>query len=30
MDYDCILREHFEYSINFDDKYELCVWNCNI
>jgi hypothetical protein len=27
MEYDCTHPEHFEYSINFNEKYELSVWN---
>ena len=27
MKYDCNHKEHFEYSINFNEKYKLSVWN---
>jgi len=27
MEYDCSHPEHFEYSINFNELYELRVWN---
>lgn len=27
MDYDCTHKEHFEYSIKFNEFYTLSVWN---
>jgi len=27
MDYDCTYKEHFEYSIRFNEKCFLSVWN---
>ena len=27
MEYDCTHKEHFEYSINFNEQYTLSVWN---
>jgi hypothetical protein len=27
MDYDCTHKEHFEYSIRFNEDYMLSVWN---